>query len=118
MVSASDYVDGATVDGRRLAVTLFGGVVLGYWYGFWEFFETVAGLFGKFPTALINAYTEIMSAGLDVPAELMRTAWFSAAGWLQSVGVILGPFAYPLAMLVTIAVAHIAYQTALRVRVI
>jgi hypothetical protein len=118
MVSASDFVDGARVDVPALAATLFGGILLSYWYGFWEFVETAASLAGKFPTSVVNAYTAIMSAGLDVPANLMRTAWYAAAGWLQSVGVILGPFAYLIAAVVTVVVAHIVYQTVIRLRVI
>lgn len=106
--TAPTFVDGTTLKVRLLVTTLFGAVVLEWWYGMIEFFEDVAETATRLVTAPLSGYAEFISIYATIPETTITTSFETAAAFITSTGEALGPFAFPLAALLTAVLMVIA----------
>lgn len=102
VVDAGRFVNGTNVKVGRIVATIVGGVLISYAAGWWQFFSMVSGLIGRFALRPIEVGTDLASEALSIPGELLSASWASAANWFAGPGAALGPFAYVLAILVTV----------------
>lgn len=104
MVDAERFVDGTSVSVGRVVATIVGGILISYAAGAWQFFETVAGLIGRFYTAPARVGTELVTRAVMIPINMLEASWASAAEWIAGPGASLGIWLFPLTIAVVAVV--------------
>lgn len=87
MVSASDFVDGASIRWRRLALVLFGASVFAYFEGLVAAFLALVDV----PLALLSGYADFLGESVAVlyglPAVIIDQGFAAAIPYVLDAGV-------------------------------
>jgi len=112
MVSASDYVSGASIQWGRLGLSLVGATILAYFRGIVEAFLSLADI----PIALLSGLAdfagELVTLVAGFPAVIVRGSWRGAIEYVTSAGIA----GYVLAIAVVLLSTYFVAEVVSRVR--
>jgi len=101
MPEGSDFVDGSSVEWKRVAQVIFGGALLAFYRSIAQFIlevrDAIAGLLG----GVSSFYGELVRLVYGLPATVIAGSWASAeefvagsgpAGFIVALGIVLATF--------------------------
>lgn len=101
MVDASEFVDGASLDVRLLAGTAVGSIMVTYWALAVRLYEAAASTFQSLLLSPIDAGSDLLEQLLMIPGNSLHAANAAAEEFVIMLEPI-GPFVWPVAMLITV----------------
>lgn len=98
-LSSSAFVDGVSIRVQLLVSTLIGGSLIAWWSGFNRTLENVLYWARQLIVGLPSSYGELYDLALGIPTGLFDVAYTAAGN--SPVLDVLGPFGWPLAMVIS-----------------
>ncbi|WP_135304114.1 hypothetical protein [Haloarcula amylovorans] len=112
MVSASDFVDGTSIQWRRLGTVLFGAGIGAYFWGTISAFLALVDIPLSFMSGLTNFVGAFYGVLTGLPAVIIRSGFAAAVPYITSAGIA----GFLLALLIALATLFISAWVVNRVR--